>query len=159
MFRKDKKKAAAPQVELPNTIIGDGITLESALLTGKESIRIDGTFYGNIDLDGSLILGDTSVVEGSIHAKYIIAAGKIVGNIDCDTTLHVSHTAQINGDIKANSLIVDEGGQLNGGYRVGETPALSAETQPLLPDANEDKSYLEKSFEISDSRDPRDDYE
>ena len=159
------KKTDAPQVELPNTIIGHGITLESALLTGKESIRIDGTFYGNVDLESSLILGDTGVIEGNVRAKYMIAAGQIRGNVECDTVLHVSPTARINGDIKARSIIVDEGGQLNGSYHVGEsTKLMSGEAQPLLPDgvdATETKegrpgsstggrSYLDKSMEIVD---------
>ena len=94
------KKTVAPQVDVPNTVIGKGITLESALLTGKESVRIDGVFYGDVDLDGSLILGETGTIEGNVHAKYIIAAGLVKGNVECDTVLHVSPTARIYGDIK-----------------------------------------------------------
>ncbi|MCL2420772.1 MAG: polymer-forming cytoskeletal protein [Defluviitaleaceae bacterium] len=136
MFGKKAAPPAAP-VELPNTIIGNGTTLEAALLTGKESIRIDGTFYGNVDLEGNLILGDTGVIEGNVHAKYIIAAGQIKGNVECDTVLHVASTALINGDIRARSIIVDDGGQLNGSYQVGEVKTLSSsdeEVPPLLPD-------------------------
>ena len=149
------KKTAAPQVEAPNTIIGKGITLESALLTGKESVRIDGVFYGDVDLDGSLILGDTGTIEGKVHAKYIVLAGVVRGNIECDTVLHVSPTARVNGDIKTNAIIVDEGGQLNGRYQVGEVPAISSsvDAQPLLSTKNGDKSYLDKSLEIVDKRD------
>ena len=158
MFGKKSDPPAAP-VELPNTIIGHGITLESALLTGKEAIRIDGTFYGNVDLEGNLILGDTGIVEGNIHAKYMIVAGQVRGNIECDTILHVSSTARIYGDIKARSLIVDDGGQLNGSYQVGEiTSLVSDEAQPLLSDGKSEsgeRSYLDRSLEIVDSRSDR----
>lgn len=150
------KKTVAPQVEVPGTVIGKGITLETALLTGKESVRIDGILLGDVDLDGSLILGETGCIEGKVHAKYIIIAGLVRGNIECDTVLHVSPTARVNGDIRANSIIVDEGGQLNGRYQVGESPAMiGAENQPLLPNSSEtrstgEKSYLDKSLEIVD---------
>ena len=159
------KKTVAPQVEVPGTVIGKGITLEAALLTGKESVRIDGVFIGDVDLDGSLILGETGSIEGRVGAKYIIVAGLVRGNIECDGILHVSSTARVYGDIKTSSIIVDEGGQLNGRYQVGELPAmLSTENQPLLtnamPEENEarpgEKSYLAKSLEIVDERDTHD---
>lgn len=159
MFRK---KTIAPQIEVPGTVIGKGITLESALLTGKESVRIDGIFLGDVNLDGSLILGETGSIEGTVRAKYIIIAGLVRGNIESET-LHVSPTARVNGDITTASIIVDEGGQLNGRYQVGEPSSLvGAESQSLLPDANQnspykqntkdDKSYLDKSLEIVDQR-------
>ena len=116
------KKNVAPQVEMPNTVIGKGISLESALLTGKESVRIDGVYLGDVDLDGSLILGDTGVIEGFVRAKYVIIAGQMRGNIECSATVHISSTARVTGDIKSQSIIVDEGGQLNGRYQVGEVP-------------------------------------
>ena len=155
------KKTVAPQVEAPGTVIGKGITIDSALLTGKESVRIDGVFIGDVDLDGSLILGETGTIEGRVRAKYIILAGLVRGNVECDGVLHVSSTARINGDIRTASIIVDEGGQLNGRYQVGEMPALAADNQPLLPnsspensdDKTEEKSYLAKSLEIVDKRD------
>ena len=126
------KKTVAPQVEVPGTVIGQGITLESALLTGQESVRIDGMFLGDVDLDGSLILGETGSIEGRVHAKYIIVAGTVRGNIECDTVLHISPTARVYGDIKTNSIIVDEGGQLNGRYQVGNAPALTGSEVQLL---------------------------
>ena len=159
------KKTVTPQVEVPDTVIGKGITLEAALLTGRESVRIDGIFLGDVNLEGSLILGETGTIEGTVRGKYIIVAGQIRGNIECEGVLHISPTARVNGDIKANSIIVDEGGQLSGRYQVGDVPALvSAEAQPLLPEAvNDDpqrppeKSYLDKSLEIVDKRDVYDD--
>ena len=150
------KKTVAPQVEVPNTVIGKGITLEAALLAGRESVRIDGVFYGDVDLEGSLILGETGTIEGNVHAKYIILAGLVRGNVECDTVLHISPTARIHGDIKTNSIIVDEGGQLNGRYQVGETNThMITENHPLIESIDKevrasDKSYLDKSLEITD---------
>ena len=167
-----KKKTVAPQVDVPGTVIGKGITLESALLTGKESVRIDGVFLGDVDLDGSLILGETGSIEGAVRAKYIILAGIVRGNIESET-LHVSPTARINGDITTQSIIVDEGGQLNGRYQVGKRPGSSTDVQSLLPNADAtprltgeksyeksydksfDKSYLDKSLEIVENQESK----
>jgi cytoskeletal protein CcmA (bactofilin family) len=134
------------------------------LLAGSESVRIDGTFLGDVELDGSLILGETGTIEGKVRGKYIIVAGQIRGNIECEGVLHISSSARVNGDITAASIIVDEGGQLNGRHQVGEVPTMiSAESQPLLTDTapeetprKSEKSYLDKSIEIVDKRDVHD---
>ena len=158
-----KKKTVATQVEVPGTVIGKGITLESALLTGKESVRIDGIFLGDVDLDGSLILGETGSIEGAVRAKYIILAGLVRGNIESET-LHVSPTARINGDITTQSIIVDEGGQLNGRYQVGKRAGGGSDVQSLLPNTDtprltseksNDKSYLDKSLEIVENQETK----
>jgi cytoskeletal protein CcmA (bactofilin family) len=160
-----KKKSDAPiastvkssKPDMPVTVIGKGINIEAAKLTGNESVRIDGHFIGEVDLNSSLILGETGVIEGNTHAKYIVVGGTVRGDVSCDTVLHISPTAKVDGDIRTNSIIVEEGGQLNGRYQVGETPSLAKpEVQPLLTSdrtdrPNRDRSYLEKSLEIVDS--------
>ena len=114
------KKTTTQQIDVPNTVIGRGALLEAARLTGNESVRIDGTFRGNIDIEGNLVLGDTGCVTGDIHANLIVIAGRVNGNIRCDTALHFASSSLVNGDIEAQSLIVDEGSQISGRYTVGE---------------------------------------
>ncbi len=114
------KKNSPLQAETPNTLIGKGVFLEAARMTGQESVRIDGNYKGEIDIDGTLVLGDTSNITGNIHAKYIVAAGFVDGNLSCDTILHMASTARIVGNVEAQSLIVDEGSQINGKYKIGD---------------------------------------
>jgi cytoskeletal protein CcmA (bactofilin family) len=119
------KQPAPSKLDAPNTIIGKGTLIEADLLSGGESVRIDGEYRGNIDIDGSLVVGDTGIISGDVYAKYIIVAGHINGNIKCETTLHFASSAKVNGDIETNALIVDEGSQINGRYSVGEIPVSS----------------------------------
>ncbi len=109
------------QDETPSTVIGKGVSLEAARMTGQESVRIDGTFKGDIDIAGTLVLGEECCVTGDVHARYIIAAGRVNGHMRCDTVLHMASTARIVGDVEAQSLIVDEGTQINGTYKIGDT--------------------------------------
>lgn len=139
------KKNVTAQLDAPNTVIGRGVLLEAARLTGKESVRIDGMFRGNIDIDGSLVIGDTGGVTGDIRAKCVVVAGRVNGNIACDTMLHFASTAKVQGDIVTQSLIVDEGSQVFGNYSVGEQPPVE-NTKPT------EKSYLDKSTDIVDTR-------
>ena len=126
------KKVATQELNAPNTIIGEGVYLEAARMTGQESVRIDGVYNGLVEMDGSLVLGDTGSINGDVNVNYFLVAGEMNGNINCNTQLHFASTAKVDGDIVTQSLIVDEGSQITGRYRVG-TPrseaALQAENQ------------------------------
>ncbi|MCL2372164.1 MAG: polymer-forming cytoskeletal protein [Defluviitaleaceae bacterium] len=115
-----KKQNVVQDLDSPSTVIGKGIYLEAVRMTGQETVRIDGIYKGSIDIDGSLVLGDSGSITGNINAKYFLVAGEVDGNITCETQLHFASTARVVGDIKAPSIIVDEGSQVFGKYSVGE---------------------------------------
>jgi len=119
MFRK-KNSIPTAQLDSPGTVIGRGVFLEAARLTGKETIRIDGEFTGAIDVDGSLVLGQDGVINGDVAANYFLVAGEMNGNVTCATQLHFASTARVVGDIQTASLVMDEGSQVSGRYCVGE---------------------------------------
>jgi len=125
------KKVAEQALNAPNTVIGEGMSLEAVRMTGAESVRIDGIYKGNLELEGSLVLGDSGVIHGNVEASYFLVAGEITGNVKCHTQLHFASTAKITGDIEAQSLIVDEGSQVNGRYKVGQpkTPISTIEAR------------------------------
>ena len=115
------KKAVIDTAELnsPSTVIGKGVYLEAIRMTGQESVRIDGMYKGAIEIDGSLVLGDSGTIIGDVSANYFLVAGEMDGNIKCNTQLHFASSAKVSGDIQTTSLIVDEGSQVSGRYIVG----------------------------------------
>jgi len=114
------KKVATQELNSPNTVIGEGMYLEAAKMTGQESVRIDGVYKGVIEIDGSLVLGDSGNITGDVSASYFLVAGEMTGNVECNSQLHFASTAKVLGDITALSLIVDEGCQVSGQYKIGE---------------------------------------
>jgi len=113
------KKVATQELNAPNTVLGEGMYLEAAKMTGQESVRIDGIYKGAIEIDGSLVLGDSGSITGDVSASYFLIAGEMTGNVECHSQLHFASTAKVLGDIKALSLIVDEGCQVSGQYKIG----------------------------------------
>jgi len=103
----------------PGTVIGKGVYLEAARITGQESVRIDGVYKGTIEIEGNLVLSDSGSIIGDVSANYFLVAGEINGNVKCATKLHFASTAKVMGDIQTPSLIVDEGSQVTGRYLVG----------------------------------------
>ena len=114
------KKALPAEIDTPGTVIGQGVSVEAARLTGNDSVRIDGDFKGNIEINGSLVLGETGSITGEVRANYFLVAGEVSGNIYCETQLHFASTARVVGDVSTPNLVLDEGSQVTGRYNVGE---------------------------------------
>ena len=93
------------------TVIGKGFTIHAArfFCSDSESMRIDGTVVGDIDIDGVLNLSDSGRVDGNITAGSTRVAGRVSGNIHCRNALHLASTADVTGDILTTTLIVDDG--------------------------------------------------
>ena len=137
-----KKAVVKSELDAPNTIIGKGIYLEAARMTGQESVRIDGAYKGLIEIDGSLVLGDSGSITGDVKANYFLVAGEMNGNINCGSQLHFASTSKVSGDVQTQSLIVDEGSQVSGRYSVGTSKHNSE--GPKLEDQMEDRIRLLK---------------
>jgi len=98
------------------TVIGKGFTIQAARLTceDSESMRIEGTVIGDIEIDGVLIISSSGYVDGSISAGSVRIAGRVTGNVQCYHALHLTSTADVLGDVNTSSLIIDDGAILLG---------------------------------------------
>jgi cytoskeletal protein CcmA (bactofilin family) len=93
------------------TVIGKGFTIHAARFScsDSESMRIDGTVVGDIDIEGVINLSDSGRIDGNVNCGSARVAGRVSGNIKCRQALHLASTADITGDILATTLIVDDG--------------------------------------------------
>ena len=107
--------------DVTNTVIGEGIRIDASRLSGLGSLRIDGEFSGEIDIDGELILGESGRIIGNIKARQALLAGKVEGNVTCRASVHVTHSASLLGNVIATALIVDEGAVFNGNCQMSST--------------------------------------
>jgi cytoskeletal protein CcmA (bactofilin family) len=101
---------------------------ESSLNIISENSRIEGKvifdqvtrFHGKLSgeaqsKDGStLILCETSLVEGDIHADVLIIDGFVQGNIFAKTRVVVSGTGRVVGNIETPSLRLEVGAYFDG---------------------------------------------
>lgn len=106
-----------------NTFIDQGITVRAKQLYGSESVRIDGLFIGDINLDGHLQIGETGRIVGDLEVSYALVAGVVEGNILCRATVQLSPTARVLGDVLANHIIIDEGAVFHGMCKTRDSEA------------------------------------
>jgi len=129
MKKKNKNKRASGRTD---TLIGPGSEMEGVLQC-EDNLRIDGRFNGSIESQGCVTIGEEAIARSNISAREVIVAGKVYGDITAEGKLTITPTGQMYGDVYAASLIVMEGGLLNGASRMeeqnsGQTTSESKET-------------------------------
>ena len=102
------------------TQIGRNVQIDGDI-TGKTDLRIAGKVYGNISIDGELILEKYAIVEGDVKCGAAILAGSIKGDVDCKKKLVLQDNAKIIGNVKAEQLIINEGAIFQGSCEMSTT--------------------------------------
>lgn len=92
-------------------------------IAGKTDLRIAGRVYGNVSIDGELILEKLAIIEGDVKCGAAILAGVIKGNVDCKSKLLLQDNAKIIGNVKAEQLVINEGAIFQGSCDMNETSA------------------------------------
>ena len=96
-----------------STVIAEGVTMAGKLY-GEGAIQVEGAVEGEIDLKGAVIVTTTGCVHGPISADVIHVAGSVEGNVVARDHLRLEKSGTLEGDAETVSLVVEDGGRLNG---------------------------------------------
>ncbi len=107
-------KAKAPASQAVHTLLGKGTLWKGEVHAGPNPLRIEGTVEGTVQSEGEVTVAPTGVVNGSIHAKHLIVTGRIEGVFKVSECLEIHGTGWVEGEVEVGSLVVDEGGTLQG---------------------------------------------
>ncbi|MCL1878669.1 MAG: polymer-forming cytoskeletal protein [Defluviitaleaceae bacterium] len=110
-----------------STVIGNGFTIHAARLTcsENESMRVDGTIIGDIEIEGLVSVSETGRVDGNISSGSARVAGQVFGNVECRNTIHLAATADVSGNVITSTLIVDDGAIFTGRCQTHLSETLS----------------------------------
>lgn len=91
-------------------------------LSGKLALKgpghVLGSFSGEIECDGDLLIGPEANVEANIRGYRITVAGLVRGNVIAANRLKITSTGRLEGDATVGALVVQEGGVHYGVIRV-----------------------------------------
>ncbi len=89
-------------------------------LSFKDTVRIDGSFRGEISSDNTLIVGESGQIAATIHSVCVVISGLVEGDIHASDQIILHKTAVVNGDLDSPTVVMEEGAQLNGSVRMGK---------------------------------------
>jgi cytoskeletal protein CcmA (bactofilin family) len=134
MFSDRKRPEPAQAV---HTLLGKDTLWKGEIITGTNNLRIEGTVEGTITSEGEVTIAPTGIVRGTILAKHLIVTGRVEGVFKIVECLEIHGTGCVEGEVELGSLVVDEGGTLQGTCtRRGVTrTSASPAAEPLTPAA------------------------
>src|SRR5687768_16975063 len=72
-------------------------------------LTLEGKLEGEVSSDGTLIIGETGLVNGNVSAGIVSVRGKINGNITARDKIEIKSKAEVFGDIRSAKLAIEEG--------------------------------------------------
>ncbi len=115
-------------------LLGGGTRFECKL-SFDGTVRIDGSFSGEISSDDVLIVGDGADVRADIRVGTMIVQGGVVrGDIVARNLVEIHHPGQVHGNIVSPSLCIDKGVIFEGQCRMVEDGSpLPAQASGSMP--------------------------
>ena len=83
------------------------------------------TVVGTVRAARQVLVGKGGEVEGDVISREAIIGGEVRGSIRADERIEIQSTSVVHGDVVAKRLLVQEGGEINGVVRMGETEVVS----------------------------------
>jgi len=117
--------------EQNTTVITEGIQLKGKV-KGTHNIILYGKIEGNIQLKGTLLVGATGWIKGTIDAHNVIIEGDVEGTINTTEKVEIRNGGKYRGDILAKSILVSERALLEGNVKMkmeGREPPVQRFTE------------------------------
>src|SRR3954453_4093981 len=106
------------QPSFNGTFLGPNVTVDGTV-SGSESVLIEGTVRGKINLTGDLRIGTKARVHATVHAKNVTVEGRLNGDVSADDRVELVASATVDGNIKAPKIVVAEGAKFRGAVDMG----------------------------------------
>lgn len=106
-----------------NAFLGAG-TVYQGKLNFQGSVRIDGNFTGEVQSEGTLIVGKDANVNGQVRVGQLILSGNVEGEIIASKKVVLHKTANLVGSMLTPVLVMEEGAKVEGQISMnGSKPA------------------------------------
>jgi len=116
-----------------NTLVGRGSHFEGKM-TFEGTVRVDGSFSGEIVSDDTLIIGESAEVRAELDVATVIIYGVVYGNIHATGSIQLKPGAHLVGNIVTPALVVDPGAAFDGSCRMGAVDWVQTGDAPSTAD-------------------------
>jgi cytoskeletal protein CcmA (bactofilin family) len=114
MFKRRRKPAGRNGL---TAFVDEGSEIEGKY-TFSGTVMLNGKFKGEISTNGTLIVGEKSVINADIRAGQVLVNGEVVGNVQATERVELKRTARMFGDVEAPIIVIEEGVLFEGHCRM-----------------------------------------
>jgi cytoskeletal protein CcmA (bactofilin family) len=107
---REKRNGSADEII---AFLGKG-TKFKGVVTYDGTVRIDGHIEGEVVSTGTLIVGETAVIDAEVSVGSLVCGGRITGNITATEKVQLLNPAMVTGSIKTPVLMIEAGVRFNG---------------------------------------------
>jgi len=107
--------------------LAPGARFDGTLIV-EDSIRVEGSFTGQIQTGGTLQITSGAQVRADIHAAFVVIAGSFEGQIDSDQRIDLLPPGRIRADLRTRRLVVEDGAEFDG--KIEMNPSSASAPQP-----------------------------
>lgn len=133
-----------------NAFLGSGTAYEGKL-NFQGSVRVDGSFTGEIQSEGTLIVGKDAKVQGKVWVGQLIMSGHFQGEILASKKVVLHKTANLLGSLNTPVLVIEEGAVMEGQVSMGTAESGKAKSKSELKAV----SSMSKTSEPESSKDTK----
>ena len=108
-----QQRRAVDELRDITTVVGPGAKFVGTL-SGTGNYAIGGSFEGDCNVDGSVLLQEQGEWNGSLGARVVVVAGTVKGKIMAGDKLELTRSARVRGDVQAPVIAIAEGAVLDG---------------------------------------------
>ena len=101
------------------------------------AVRVDGKISGEIFSNGTLIVGESAVINSQIRVADIIISGEVHGDIFAERKIEITVPGKLFGNIKTPKLVLEEGVIFEGNCKMKD----------LKEETNNDSAVSQKKTE------------
>lgn len=116
MARHEDKDKASGETTLSVIAVGATITGE---LESDGIVKIEGRVVGSVKAVRQVLVAKGGVIDGDIFTDEAIIGGEVHGGIYAERRTEIQADSKISGDIVTQSIVVHEGGEVNGYINMG----------------------------------------
>jgi len=127
-----------------NAFLGRGTEFEGKF-TFTGAVRVDGKISGEIFSNGTLIVGESAVINSRIHVADIIISGEVHGDIFAERKIEITVPGKLFGNIKTPKLVLEEGVIFEGNCKMKNLKQETEEDSALSQKKTEGLSVLKQS--------------
>jgi cytoskeletal protein CcmA (bactofilin family) len=147
MFKKKYAGSEGSSSSL-NAFLGSGTEYRGRLeFTG--TVRVDGAFEGEIEAEGSLVLGRDASINGQVRVGTLISNGHVQGDVVVKHKAILQKSSALSGSLTTGALVVEEGAVIEGSVemsgRQGEGPVRHVQVESMAESMAESLPSVEDS--------------